>query len=80
MAEGIDNPETLKMICAMVKGSADMIISSDKTPSELIRMVTSPNGTTERAMKVLYDQGLEKTISDAMKACTDRAEELSKEL
>jgi len=80
VAEGIDSPEILKMVCAMVKGSADMIISSGKTPSELIRMVTSPNGTTERAMKVLYEQGLDKTISEAMKACTERAEELSKEL
>lgn len=78
--EGVDSPEILKMVCAMVKGSADMILSSDKTPQELIKMVTSPNGTTEKAMKVFSDQELDKTISEAMRACTKRAEELSKEL
>ena len=78
--QGIDNPETLKIVCEMVKGSADMILSSDKTPDELIRMVTSPNGTTERAMQVLRDNALSETIAEAMRACTKRAEELSKEL
>ena len=79
-AQGLDGKEMLNAICEMVKGSADMVLSSDKTPAELVKMVTSPNGTTERAMKVFYDKCFEKTVSDAMKACTKRAEELSSEL
>lgn len=79
-AEGIDSPELLSAICAMVSGSAEMLMSTGKTPDELIKMVTSPNGTTERAMNVLYSKGFEDIISQAMQACTDRAEELSKEL
>jgi len=78
MAEGIDSKELLSAICAMVSGSAEMIISTEKSPEELIRMVTSPNGTTERAMKVLYEDGLSDTVAKAMRACTNRAEELSK--
>lgn len=78
LSEGIDAPELLSAICAMVSGSAEMIASTGKTPEELIRMVTSPNGTTERAMKVLYEEGLSDTVAKAMKACTERAEELSK--
>ena len=75
--EGIDSPELLSAICAMVSGSAEMIIATHKTPDELIRMVTSPNGTTERAMKVLDQECFSDTVSKAMKACTERAEELS---
>lgn len=79
-AEGIDTPELLNMVCEMVKGSAEMVIQSGKTPAELVKMVTSPNGTTERAMKVFMERDINKTISEAMKACTERAEELSAEL
>ena len=80
VAEGLESDELLKMICEMVKGSADMVISSGKTPEELVRMVTSPKGTTEKAMEVFYNEGLSETISRAMKACTKRAEQLSAEL
>ena len=76
-AEGIDSPELLSAVCAMVSGSAEMLMSTEKTPEELIKMVTSPKGTTERAMNVLYNQGFSQTIAEAMKACTERAEELS---
>jgi len=78
--QGIDSADTLAMVCEMVKGSADMILSSDKTPDELIRMVTSPNGTTEKAMQVFREKALGDIISEAMRACTKRAEELSQEL
>lgn len=78
--EGIDSESLLEMVCAMVKGSADMVMSSDKTPEQLISAVTSPNGTTERAMKVFEENGLDRIIADAMKACTKRAQELSDEL
>ncbi len=78
-SQGLSSPEMLKMICAMVKGSAEMLERSDKTPAELVKMVTSPKGTTECAMQVFYNGGLDKMISEAMKACTKRAEELSAE-
>lgn len=74
-------PEKLKeAVCEMIKGSADMVLKSDKSPAELVKMVTSPKGTTERAMNVFYDGRLDEMISKAMKACTARAEELSDEL
>jgi len=76
-AQGIDDPETLSLICSMVQGSAEMLRRSDKTPAELIRMVTSPGGTTERAMNVFAERDLEGIINEAMIACTKRAEELS---
>ena len=79
-AQGLSGREMLEAVCEMVKGSADMVLSSGKSPEELIRMVTSPNGTTERAMNVFYEDGLKETVTKAMKACTVRAEQLSAEL
>lgn len=79
--QGLYGEDMLKAICETVKGSADMVMMSDKTPAELVKMVTSPNGTTERAMNVFYENDAMSTmISKAMKACTARAQELSDEL
>lgn len=76
-AEGIDAPELLSAICAMVSGSAELLMDSESSPDELVRMVTSPNGTTEKAMDVLYGEHFAETVAKAMRACTRRAEELS---
>lgn len=76
IASGIDNPDILTIIADMVIGAAEMIKHSPMTPDELIRAVTSPNGTTERALSVLNERNFTGIISDAMNACTARAEEI----
>lgn len=76
-AQGIQSEDIYTAVCNMVIGSAKLALHSDKTPDELIRMVCSPKGTTEQAMRVLYEADLEKTVIDAMDACTKRADELA---
>jgi len=76
-AQGIASEDIYTAVCNMVIGSAKLALESDKTPDELIRMVCSPKGTTEQAMRVLYEAGFEKTVIDAMDACTKRADELA---
>ena len=78
-AQGLDCDEkTLtEIVCRTVIGSAEMLLASEKSAAELIRAVTSPNGTTERAMNVLYAEKVDETIDRAMRACTIRAEEMS---
>lgn len=76
--EGLD-PETAKaLICQTMIGSAAMLLESGQTPDELIRMVSSPGGTTLEAMNVLRSRDVERILCDAMKACTRRAGELEK--
>lgn len=70
--------DTLKMICYTLIGSANMMLTSDKSVDDLIRMVKSPNGTTEQALNVFDAKGFSDIVVEAMKACTNRAEELSK--
>ena len=75
---GFTNENAIKMFCETLIGSANMILNSDKSIDELIKMVTSPNGTTERALNVFNENDFCEIVYKAMKACADRAEELSK--
>ena len=43
----------------------------------LRRAVTSPNGTTERALNTFVDGGLFRLTEDAMRACAARSAEMS---
>lgn len=76
--QGIDASTALELICQTLEGSAGMLRKKDVTPEELIRMVSSPGGTTLMALDVFYHNGLEQTVDEAMTACTKRAEELGR--
>ena len=77
-AQGLDGDALLPAICDVVMGSAALLKAGTLTPAEQIRVVTSKGGTTERAMKVLYERDMEAMVVDAMKACTARAEEMGR--
>lgn len=79
-AQGIcfeDEKELRRIACETVIGSAQLLMSSEKTPEQLISDVTSPGGTTAKAMEVFYNSGFEEIVNRAMIACTKRAAELS---
>ena len=57
-----------------------MAIESDVDAAELRRRVTSPNGTTEQAIKSFQQDNLEATVDKAMNAAVSRAQEMAKEL
>jgi len=78
-AQGLDIKNLDAIIARMVIGSCHMVLESGKTPDELINMVCSPNGTTERAMKVFEEENFSEIISKAMQRCAERSKELSEE-
>jgi pyrroline-5-carboxylate reductase len=59
-------------------GAARMAIESDEEPATLRRRVTSPGGTTERAVGVFEDGGLRELFGRALTAARDRSVELSR--
>ncbi|MFT6551119.1 MAG: pyrroline-5-carboxylate reductase [Zhongshania marina] len=61
-------------------GAAQMAITSDVDAAELRRRVTSPKGTTERAVNILEDGGLRQLFANALNGARIRAEELAIEL
>ena len=78
IAQGLDGDGLLESICDVVIGAATLLKSDSLTPAEQIARVTSKGGTTEQAMRVLREQNMTATVVDAMKACTARAEEMSR--
>lgn len=74
--QGIDGNTALKLFAKVLEGSAKMLVESGHTPEQLIDMVCSKGGTTIEAVRILERDNVDKTIDEAMKACTKRAEEL----
>ena len=76
---GIERDDMLDIVCDIVSGAAEMMRKSGKTPGELINIVASKGGTTERALEVFRKNNFSEIIAEAMKACADRSRELSGE-
>jgi pyrroline-5-carboxylate reductase len=76
--QGIDAKTAAGLIAKTLEGSAKMIESSGYTPDELIKMVSSPGGTTLKALEALYEHDFVGAVIDAMERCTKRADELGK--
>jgi pyrroline-5-carboxylate reductase len=60
-------------------GAARLAIESDESPADLRRRVTSPGGTTEKAIAAFESGGLHQLVLSAMTAARDRSLELSKQ-
>ena len=75
---GFNPSDAVLLVCKTLIGSANMILSDSRSLDELIRMVKSPNGTTEKALDVFENNNFTDIVCEAMKACADRAEELAK--
>ena len=60
-------------------GSAILAQRSQDDITLLRQKVTSPNGTTEAALKSFENSGLEQTIKDALTAANNRSVQLSKD-
>lgn len=58
-------------------GAAALLVASGEEPAELRRRVTSPNGTTERAVAVLQDARLDQVFADATDAALARSREIA---
>jgi len=71
--------DMLPLVIQTFIGSAKMMEKSSLTPDELIKMVTSPNGTTLAALESFERDNFCDVIKRAMQKCTDRAEEIASE-
>ncbi len=60
-------------------GAADLALASPQDPATLRRQVTSKGGTTEQALAVLDEGGLDALFARALTAARDRSRTLSEE-
>ncbi|MGX2040806.1 pyrroline-5-carboxylate reductase [Methylocaldum sp. MU1018] len=77
---GLDKSTARLLTQQTALGAARIAIESEDGPAELRRRVTSPGGTTEKAMGVFERGSFRNLVLDAMKAADARAAELSKQL
>lgn len=75
---GIDSNAATELFTQSLIGSAKMITDSGYSIDELIKMVSSPGGTTLAGLDRLYEGKLTETVNNCCESCTKRAYELSK--
>jgi pyrroline-5-carboxylate reductase len=61
-------------------GAAKIALESDESPEQLRKRVTSPGGTTQRAIETFEQGGFADLVSKALHAARDRSIEMSKQL
>ncbi|MEN8166109.1 MAG: pyrroline-5-carboxylate reductase [Pseudomonadota bacterium] len=72
------NEETARLLTLQTAlGAARMAMESNDSPATLREKVTSPGGTTERALGILEQGKLRELFKTALKGARDRSEELS---
>lgn len=77
---GLDQEIATRLALQTSLGASRMALESDVDLVELRRRVTSPGGTTERAIQSFEQDGLRKTVATAMRAAADRAAEMAREM
>ena len=74
---GIDEKLSKKLIIKTFLGSAELAKFSEKDFDELMKEVTSPNGTTEAGLKTMSENNLGNAIILGIKSAYKRARELN---
>jgi pyrroline-5-carboxylate reductase len=77
---GLDSENARLLTIQTALGAARMAMESDDSPGELRARVTSPGGTTERALDVLETGGMRELVTRAVNAACERSSELSRML
>lgn len=79
-ALGLDAELALRLARETVVGAGYMLDEPGADPVALRKAVTSPNGTTEQAIRVFDERGLPTIIADGARAALARSEQITREL
>jgi pyrroline-5-carboxylate reductase len=74
---GFNDTDAALLVNQTFLGAAELLVASDKTPEQLRKQVTSPNGTTERAIARMAQTDLEGMFIEATEAALARSRELA---
>ena len=74
---GFDAETAHLLVSETFLGASELLAASDRSPAELRRQVTSPNGTTERAIAQLETGDLHELFAKATRAALARSKELA---
>jgi pyrroline-5-carboxylate reductase len=74
--QGLPEEVALNLVLQTVRGAVDMVITTGRTPNELIDEVISPGGTTEEGLNVLDKMKVGEAFSEAVEAATRKSKKL----
>jgi pyrroline-5-carboxylate reductase len=77
--EGLEDEAALKLAAQVTLGAAELVLTSGKSPDELIAMVVTPGGTTAAGLRVMEERKTAHAIGAAVEAATARGRELARE-
>ncbi len=78
VALGLSRQQARLLVVHTAFGAAKMALESVLDPAGLRVQVTSPGGTTERALQVFANAGLDRIFAKALEAAATRSEELAR--
>ena len=79
VAQGFSHDEAYLMVSQTFLGASELLVQTQGDPAELRRQVTSPNGTTMKAVAILEEGNLHDLFFKATSAALQRAREIAQE-
>lgn len=79
-AAGLPEDLARRLVLKTGQGACTMALDSDDPPAELRRRVTSPGGTTEKALQILDEAGCRDVVRRAVLGAAERSRELGRKL
>ncbi|MCB1683232.1 MAG: pyrroline-5-carboxylate reductase [Pseudomonadales bacterium] len=76
---GLDEETATLLTLETAYGAALMARAGDRAPARLRANVTSPGGTTERALSILEAAGVRRSVEEALTGAAQRSKELAEE-
>jgi pyrroline-5-carboxylate reductase len=78
ISEGIPRELAVRMALQTLRGAEQVMRASKQDTAELIRVVASPGGTTEAALRRFAENGFSDIVARAIHAAADRSRELGR--
>jgi len=75
---GLNKDVATELALQTCLGTAKLLIESGMTPDELVKMVSSPGGTTVAGMEILENSEVKDILIKTVKRATERSKELGK--
>jgi pyrroline-5-carboxylate reductase len=76
---GLTKQSALRLAAQTALGASDMMITSEKSPADLIKMVVTPGGTTAAGLRVMEECAVADALAEAVEAATKRGQAMAKE-
>ena len=73
---GLSSADASELVLTTIKGAVKLLEDRGDSPEHLRKLVTTPGGTTEAALKVLETRHFKQSIVDAIAAATTKAREI----